>query len=163
LDAHPSRLPPLVAQGGLALSEPELTIWGERLGRAVRPPLVVTLSGDLGAGKTTLASAICRGYGVTEHVTSPTFALVHEYTAERSAVFHLDLYRLKGPEELLNIGWDDIVAAEALILIEWPERAGSLVPANHLPVSLAHLDEDPGRRVLYAGGHLGQGKFGDHS
>jgi tRNA threonylcarbamoyladenosine biosynthesis protein TsaE len=163
LDAHPSHLPPLVARGGLALTELELRDWGERLGKAARPPLVVTLSGDLGSGKTTLASAICRGYGVAERVTSPTFALVHEYVAERSPVFHLDLYRLKGPDELINIGWDDILAAEALILIEWPERAGPQLPADHLPLSLAHLDGDPGRRVLYAGGHIGEEKFGDHS
>jgi tRNA threonylcarbamoyladenosine biosynthesis protein TsaE len=163
LDASLPHLPSLAAHGRLALTELELVSWGERLGRAARPPLVVTISGDLGAGKTTLASAICRGYGVTERVTSPTFALVHEYAAERSIVYHLDLYRLAEPEELVQLGWDEIMNAEALILVEWPERAGALLPADHLPIILAHPDEDPSRRVLYAGGHVGEQKFGDHS
>ena len=82
---------------------------------AATAPLVVALAGDLGAGKTTLAQAICAGYGVTEPVTSPTFALVHRYDAPRSPVYHLDLYRLDRPSDLINIGWDEIVASHALI------------------------------------------------
>src|SRR5688500_19415751 len=104
----------------------ELEAWGESFGRAASPPLVIALAGDLGAGKPTLVQAICRGYGVTEPVTSPTFALVHEYAAPRSPVYHLDLYRLKGPQDLEELGWFDIVGAHALVLIEWPERAGDL-------------------------------------
>ena len=77
------------------MTRDELVAWGEALGRAVSPPLVVALAGDLGAGKTTLAQAMCRGYGVTEPVTSPTFALVHRYDAARSPVYHLDLYRIR--------------------------------------------------------------------
>jgi tRNA threonylcarbamoyladenosine biosynthesis protein TsaE len=163
LDSDSPQLPPLAAHGRLALTESELVSWGKRLGRAARPPLVVTISGDVGAGKTTLAGAICHGYGVAEPITSPTFNLVHEYAAERSAVYHLDLYRLKGPDELLQLGWDEIMSAEALILVEWPERAGELLPADHLPIALTHLDADPERRVLFAGGHVGERRFGDHS
>ena len=143
------------AGGASALTEPELLDWGERLGRQIVPPLVITLDGDLGAGKTTLAKAICAGYGVTEEVTSPTFALVHVYDAPRSAVYHVDLYRLDSPKDLQNIGWDDLMQADALLIIEWPERAGDLLPATHLPVQLKHIDADPNRRMLYAGGHVG--------
>ena len=148
-------IPPLAGAGKLALTEAELVDWGERLGRQIAPPLVITLDGDLGAGKTTLAQAICRGYGVTEEVTSPTFALVHVYDAPRSPVHHADLYRLAGPKDLQNLGWDDLVQADALMLIEWPDRAGDLLPADHLPIQLRYLEGDPTRRVLYAGGHLG--------
>jgi tRNA threonylcarbamoyladenosine biosynthesis protein TsaE len=143
------------AGGASALTEPELVDWGERLGRQIVPPLVITLEGDLGAGKTTLAKAICAGYGVTEEVTSPTFALVHVYDAPRSAVYHVDLYRLDSPKDLQNIGWDDLMQADALLIIEWPERAGDLLPATHLPIQLKHIDADPNRRMLYAGGHVG--------
>lgn len=156
-------VPPLAGQGHLAVTEPELIEWGERFGRAARPPLVVTLRGELGSGKTTLARAICRGYGVPNDVTSPTFTFVHEFSAPRSMVFHLDLYRLRGPDELANLGWDDILGADALILIEWPERAGELLPPDHVPIHLQHLPNDPLRRLLYAGGHVGEVKFGDHS
>jgi len=152
---RPDQLPPLAAHGKLALTEAELVDWGVRLGRQINPPLVITLEGDLGAGKTTLVKAICQGYGVTEEVTSPTFALVHVYDAPRSPVHHADLYRLDGPRDLQNLGWDDLVQADALMLIEWPDRAGALLPANHLPIQLSHVDGDPSRRVLYAGGHMG--------
>jgi tRNA threonylcarbamoyladenosine biosynthesis protein TsaE len=149
------QLPPLAAHGKLALTEPELVDWGVRLGRQIDPPLVITLEGDLGAGKTTLVKAICQGYGVTEEVTSPTFALVHVYDAPRSPVYHADLYRLDGPRDLQNLGWDDLVQADALMLIEWPDRAGQLLPSNHLSIQLSHVDGDPSRRILYAGGHMG--------
>ena len=141
--------------GASALTERELSDWGARLGRQIVPPLVITLDGDLGAGKTTLAKAICAGYGVTEEVTSPTFALVHVYDAPRSAVYHVDLYRLESPRDLQNIGWDDLVQADALLIVEWPERAGELLPAAHVPVQLRHIAGDPNRRMLYAGGHVG--------
>jgi tRNA threonylcarbamoyladenosine biosynthesis protein TsaE len=145
----------VAAEGRLALTEPELADWGMRLGRQINPPLVITLDGDLGAGKTTLARAICAGYGVKDEVTSPTFALVHVYDAPRSPVHHVDLYRLDGPRDLQNLGWDDLVQSDALLLIEWPDRAGALLPADHLPIQLRYVEGDATRRVLYAGGHLG--------
>jgi tRNA threonylcarbamoyladenosine biosynthesis protein TsaE len=148
-------LPSLASQGHLALTEQELVDWGKRLGRQITPPLVITLEGDLGAGKTTLARAICDGYGVREEVTSPTFAIVHVYDAPKSPVYHIDLFRIDGTRDLQNLGWDDIVQGDALVLIEWPERAGGLLPSDHVPIELQHVDGDPERRVLYAGGHLG--------
>lgn len=150
-DYHLPLVPPLAARGRLALTELELRAWGEEFGRSVHAPLVVTLAGELGAGKTTLVQAICRGYGVTEPVTSPTFALVHEYAAPRSPVLHLDLYRLRSPAELEGLGWDELVSGDALVLVEWPERAGDMLPSGHLPLALEHLPDDAGRRVLLAG------------
>lgn len=153
--SEPELLPPLAAEGRLALTEPELIEWGVRLGRQIVPPLVITLDGDLGAGKTTLARAICTGFGVRDEVTSPTFAIVHMYEAPKAPVYHVDLYRLDGPRELQNIGWDDLVQSDALLLIEWPDRAGDLLPADHVPIQLRYVEGSPDRRVLYAGGHLG--------
>jgi tRNA threonylcarbamoyladenosine biosynthesis protein TsaE len=152
--SHAPIIPPLAARGRLACTEAELVAWGEALGRAITPPLVVTISGELGAGKTTLVKAICRGYGVIEEVTSPTFTLVHQYAAERSRVYHVDLYRVGDPRDLTNLGWDEMLADDALVLIEWPEHAGERMPRVHVPISLQHLPNDPGRRLLYAGGHV---------
>jgi tRNA threonylcarbamoyladenosine biosynthesis protein TsaE len=135
------------------MSEGELRDWGRRFGRAAHAPLIVTISGELGSGKTTLVQAICAGYGVTDEVTSPTFALVHEYRAPRSPVHHLDLYRLDRPDQLDEIGWDELVTARAVVLVEWPERAGDRVPSGHISLSLQHLPDDPARRLLYAGWH----------
>lgn len=150
---HPPLIPPLAERGALAMTESELRDWGRRFGRSAHAPLVVTLTGELGAGKTTLSQAICAGYGVTEPVTSPTFALVNEYSAPRSTVHHLDLYRLDRADQLEALGFDEIVGGAGLVLIEWPERAEGRVPGGHVTLSLQHLPGDPERRLLYAGWH----------
>ena len=148
---HAPLVPPLADKGALAMGIDELREWGRRFGRAAHAPLLVVIHGELGAGKTTLAQAICAGYGVTEDVTSPTFALVHEYDAPRSPVHHLDLYRLEDPGQLDALGWDELVADRAVMLVEWPERAAGRLPHGHVTLSLQHLDGDPDRRLLYAG------------
>lgn len=151
MPAHRHVVPPRADRGHLKLSESELRHWGYELGCSSTPPLLVTLTGELGVGKTTLAQAICLGYGVREEITSPTYALVHEYRARKSAVFHIDLYRLDSPDQLTNIGWDEIVSSRSLILVEWPERAGSRLPDDHLSIDLDYVPDDPARRILLAG------------
>lgn len=151
MPAHRHIVPPRAEKGHLKLTETELKAWGVELGRGTSPPLLITLTGELGAGKTTLAQSICSGYGVIEEVTSPTYSLVHQYSASKSAVFHIDLYRIESPEQLTNIGWDEIVAARALVLVEWPERAGARLPEDHLPIDLDYVPNDPARRILLAG------------
>jgi len=151
MPAHRHLVPPLAERGHLKLTESELREWGENLGRSINPPLLITLTGELGVGKTTLAQAICLGYGVRDPITSPTYALVQEYSAPRSAVFHIDLYRVESPDQLTNLGWDDILVSRALILVEWPERAGSRLPEDHLPIDLDYIVGDATRRILLAG------------
>lgn len=150
---HPEPIPPLAAAGHLALDERELAEWGAGLGRAITPPLVIAITGELGTGKTTLTQAICGGYGVVGEVTSPTFTIVHEYQGARSKVYHLDLYRIRSARELEGLGWDDMLQEHALVIVEWPDRAAELMPRDHVPISLTHLPERPDRRLLYAGGH----------
>ncbi len=132
------------------LTRDALVAYGEALGRAVRAPVVFALSGDLGAGKTTLAQAICRGYGVAEPVTSPTFSLVHEYVGARGPVLHLDLYRLDGAQALDSIGLDELLARDAVVIVEWPERGADRLPPSarwlHLAVAV-----DPAMRVVREG------------
>jgi len=151
MSAHRHIVPPRADEGHLKLTETELRHWGEELGRSITPPLLVTLTGELGVGKTTLAQSICLGYGVRDEVTSPTYALVQEYSAPRSAVFHIDLYRVDSPDQLTNLGWDEIIAFRALVLVEWPERAGPRLPEGHLPIDLDYVSSDPARRILLAG------------
>src|SRR5687767_13785056 len=130
------------------LTARELQQWGEELGRGLMAPVIITLEGDLGTGKTTLAQAICKGVGVREDVTSPTFALVNEYHAERATVFHLDLYRLRSPDDLTNLAWDDIINSASIVLVEWPERAGDRMPADVMKIRLEHIAGDDGHRRL---------------
>ena len=151
MQTHRHVVPPLASKGHLKLDESELRRWGKDLGEALKAPIVISLTGDLGAGKTTLARSICEGYGVTEQVTSPTYALVHRYESEKSAVYHVDLYRLDNESQLTNIGWDDMMSERAVVIVEWPERAGDRMPADHLHIDIEYLDGDPDRRVLLAG------------
>ena len=151
MPAHRHVVPSRAAKGHLTLTEPELRRWGEELGRASSPPLLITLTGELGVGKTTLAQAICRGYGVDDEITSPTYALIHEYQSPKSPVFHIDLYRLDSPDQLTNLGWDEIVSSRALVLVEWPERAGARLPEDHVPIDLDYVPGDDSRRILLAG------------
>ena len=148
---HHHVIPPRAAAGKVALTEAELRSWGEQLGRAVTVPLIIALSGELGAGKTTLAQAICRGAGVEDFVTSPTFALVQRYEGARFPVYHIDLYRLSSSRELVNLGWDDVLRDDALVLIEWPERAEGHLPENALHIEVEHHPTDSAKRLLLAG------------
>ena len=132
----------------LPLSEGELEAWGERVGLAARPPLVIALRGDLGAGKTTLARAIARGAGVDGPIPSPTYNLLFRYPTPRGLVIvHLDLYRLERPEEVWELGWAELPADDEVVLIEWPERAEGLLPEPRWEVTLEE-GGDPGRREI---------------
>ncbi len=106
---------------------------------------VVALSGDLGAGKTTLTQELARQLGVTETLVSPTFVIMKSYkltTKNYNLLVHIDAYRLKSSKELLNLGWEELVTdPKNLILIEWPEQVPELIPKNALWVELKHHGE----------------------
>ena len=137
-----------VSHGTLDLTRDELVAWGTRFGRELASPAVVALAGELGAGKTTLARAICAAYGVLDPVTSPTFALVHQYRGAPAMVFHLDLYRINSPGELANLGWDELLDSNAVVLVEWPERAGGTLPPSTTWIGLSHVPGAPDARRL---------------
>ena len=107
-----------------------------RLAGALTPGDMVALRGDLGAGKTALSRALIRA--VTDpdaEVPSPTFTLVQTYDTDIGPLWHFDLYRLSGPDEVTELGWDE-ARAEAIALVEWPDRLGPLMPADRLDLTL---------------------------
>lgn len=124
----------------MTLTEPDLVAWGRRIGAGIRPPAFIGLSGPLGAGKSVLARAVAAGAGVREHLPSPTFNIVFRYALPNArSVVHADLYRLRSVEELAGIGWDDLLGDEnAVVLVEWPERAGGELPEDRWEVALAY-------------------------
>ncbi len=111
---------------------------GERIGRALEGGCIVYLRGELGAGKTTLVRGLLRALGHTGPVRSPTYTLAEPYELSAGAVYHLDLYRLGDPEELEYIGLRDLLEPGAVVLVEWPERGGALLPAADLEVRLRY-------------------------
>src|SRR5690606_838353 len=124
--------------GPALLTEAELEASGRSIGRTVEPPVVLALRGELGAGKSVLARAVARGAGVTGALPSPTFNLVYRYEADRGiVVHHLDLYRLEDAEEVWELGWAELGEDRDVVLIEWPERAESLLPARRWDIYLA--------------------------
>ena len=136
-------------QAVFPLAGPDATkALGARIGAALRPGDAVALAGDLGAGKTTLARAILASLGVSETVPSPTFTLVQRYDTEKLSVSHFDLYRLKKPAEMDELGLDDALESGAA-LIEWPERAQERLPADRLRVDI--LADAGERRAILSG------------
>ena len=110
---------------------------GIHLGKIAEPGDIITLAGTLGAGKTALTQAIGRGLGLDPriYITSPTFGLLHEYQG-RIPLYHLDLYRLGSEEEIESLGFPEYFYGHGLTVIEWPERLGTLMPAERLHIEL---------------------------
>lgn len=127
----------------LVADEAAMRALGERLARTLGPRAVVTLSGDLGVGKSVLARAMLHAFGHVGPVPSPTYAIVESYALAGRHVAHLDLYRLTDPGELYDIGFEDVLARHDTLLIEWPERGGALLPAADVAV---HVEHDAGER-----------------
>jgi tRNA threonylcarbamoyladenosine biosynthesis protein TsaE len=132
-----------------------------RLAPILRAGDVVALIGDLGAGKTAFARALIRAMtGADEEVPSPTFTLVQSYETPSGPVFHFDLYRIAAPDELVEIGWDEALA-EGIVLVEWPVRAGALLPDRRLDVAFRFGSESAGRQVtLTPCARWGEGRTG---
>ena len=124
------------------VGEPAMRELGASLAATLPTRAVVTLSGELGAGKSVLARAMLHALGHVGHVPSPTYAIVESYALAERRVAHLDLYRLSDPGELHDIGFDDVVAAHDTLLIEWPERGGRLLPAADVEIVIEHAGED---------------------
>jgi tRNA threonylcarbamoyl adenosine modification protein YjeE len=121
----------------MTLTERELVRWGQRVGREVQVPIFLGLRGQLGAGKSVLARAIARGAGVEGAMPSPTFNLLFRYPAKEDVeVVHMDLYRLRDPEELWELGWEELGQGSEMVLVEWPERAGDHLPGDRWDIHL---------------------------
>ena len=132
-------------------SAAETLALGKQLAADFRPPLIILLSGDLGAGKTTLAKGIISGLGMAreEDVTSPTFTLVHCFR-NHCPVFHVDLFRVEGLGDLETLGLEDMFSDPAIVLIEWPEKLSLHTDWPLIRVQIDHEGADR-RRILCAG------------
>jgi tRNA threonylcarbamoyladenosine biosynthesis protein TsaE len=134
--------------------------FGKTLANACHGRGLLTLSGDLGTGKTTLSRGLVQAHGHTGAVKSPTYTIVEPYDFGNIRIFHFDLYRLEDPEELEFIGLWDYLDQEALIIVEWPERAAGVLPAPDVEIDFSVKDtgrllainsgSDRGQQILSA-------------
>lgn len=125
---------------------PEGTLkWGARLAAQLREGDIICLSGDLGAGKTTLVKGIARGLKIKEvQVNSPTFILMNSYQG-RLPLYHFDLYRIDGPKDILNIGYEEFLYSDGVSVVEWADKLGSLFPDDCVKIQLSMRGENERR------------------
>lgn len=118
---------------------------GIRMGRLLRAGDVLLLCGEFGAGKTVFVQGVAEGLGVRGPVVSPSFALVGEYRADEEhggvPFYHLDLYRVEGPQQALELGWEDYLYGRGICVVEWADRIGEVLPEEHLWIGLSFLSE----------------------
>ncbi len=130
---------------------PDQTIrLGLEIGKQLQPGSVVALHGPLGAGKTTLAKGIARSLNIEEALTSPSFTLIAEYEGSREGnpvtLYHIDLYRISNPQEIEDLGMEEILNGEGICVIEWAEKASEFLPESTIRVEI--VIEDKGRRQI---------------
>jgi tRNA threonylcarbamoyladenosine biosynthesis protein TsaE len=118
-------------------SEDETILAGIKFAKRLTSGSVVALFGDLGTGKTRFIKGICNGLGVQEHVASPTFTIVNEYTCNTVKIFHFDFYRIKSVIEIKEIGFDEYIYNDGVCVIEWADRVQELLPLNRFDVHLS--------------------------
>lgn len=128
-------------------SPDETIAFGRNLGELLSPPKLVLLRGDLGAGKTTLVKGIAAAFKAAEeeHVTSPTFTLIHEYRGPHAILYHIDLYRIDTPRELDTLALDDLRSDNSILLIEWGEKFPRFVRERDVEISLERESENERR------------------
>ncbi|HHY94185.1 MAG TPA: tRNA (adenosine(37)-N6)-threonylcarbamoyltransferase complex ATPase subunit type 1 TsaE [Firmicutes bacterium] len=124
--------------------------WGEEIGRQLCPGDLVALYGPLGAGKTTLVQGIARGMRARGPVRSPSFTLVNEYETEAGMLYHLDLFRLASEEEVEEAGLGERLPGDGVAVVEWAERAASLLPPDRLDLTLEMAEGENERRLVFS-------------
>lgn len=128
-------------------SPEETRILGASLGPVLLPGDVISLSGDLGAGKTVLVQGLAASLGVRGRVTSPSFTIVHEYKA-RYPILHIDVYRLNSFQEVIDLGFEELLDPGAVMVVEWGEAVAPMLPSRHLEIDMRQGESDD-ERVLY--------------
>jgi tRNA threonylcarbamoyladenosine biosynthesis protein TsaE len=121
---------------------------GEALAGLFRPRDAVALTGELGAGKTTLVQGVARGLGIDDQIVSPTFTLVREYRGADLDLAHVDVYRLDRVQDVVDLGLDELGDGEALLLVEWGDAVEALLPPDHLVIELTTAPGDDDARAI---------------
>lgn len=121
---------------------------GKTVGALLAAGDVISLNGDLGAGKTCFTTGVARGLGITGRITSPTFTLINEYYSGRLPLYHLDVYRLDAPEELDDLGFEEYFYDIGVTIIEWAQRVENYLPPERLDIIIEKTPEHENGRIL---------------
>ena len=122
------------------------------LAKAITPPAVISLVGDLGAGKTTFTKGLGKAYGVSEFITSPTFTILNEYKDSKTKLYHFDMYRLSSFEEAAETGfleYFDLNLLDGITVVEWASNTVGILPKVYYQISIAKLDEEDERKITF--------------
>jgi tRNA threonylcarbamoyladenosine biosynthesis protein TsaE len=121
--------------------------FARNMSKMLQPGDIISLSGDLGAGKTVFTKGLAEGLGIKEPVTSPTFTIIKEYTEGRLPLYHFDVYRLGHPDELAELGVDEYFFSTGVSVVEWGNRVASLLPEEHLVIKIERMVDEDLRRI----------------
>ena len=127
-------------------TEEETISLGKKIGKKLKKGDVITLDGSLAAGKTYLTKGIAQGLDIEEDITSPTFTLISEYSG-RLHLYQMDVYRLEGVEDFLDLGTEEMLYGEGVCVIEWGEKVRQALPANTIHINIA-VNEDNSRKII---------------
>ena len=120
--------------------------FGHELGAAAKAGSVIALTGDLGAGKTTLTKAIAEGLGVKEIITSPTFNIIKQYDSGRLPLYHFDVYRITDPDEMYELGYEEYFYGEGVCVVEWADMIDELIPEDAVRIDIGYGERE-GERI----------------
>ena len=129
----------------------------KRYAASIKSPCVISLVGDLGAGKTTFAKGFAEGFGVTDTITSPTFTIMNEYNGNMP-LYHFDMYRLTSAEEAVNAGFEeyfDLKSLKGVVLVEWASNVEGLLPTLHIEITFKKLAEEKREIAITVKGWVG--------
>jgi len=121
---------------------------GKKLGKLLFPGSIICLNGDLGTGKTAFTQGIGKGLGVSEHVVSPTYTIINEYTSGRIPLYHFDVYRLGSSDEMYELGCDEYFYGDGVTVVEWADSVEDVIPSERLWVTINKLEEPDQREII---------------
>ena len=121
---------------------------GEILGRLLFPGSIVCLTGDLGAGKTAFTQGIGKGLGIKDHITSPTYTIINEYTSGRIPLYHFDVYRLGSSDEMYELGCDEYLYGDGATVLEWADSVDDVIPAERLWITIGRSEKQDEREMI---------------
>lgn len=133
-------------------NEEETIAVAKAIAKTIFPPAVISLVGDLGAGKTTFTKGLGQAYEIDEFITSPTFTILNEYKDGQTKLYHFDMYRLSGLDEAAETGfleYFDLNTLDGITVVEWASNTPGILPKTHYEISIEKLDEEDKRKISF--------------